>query len=98
VQLRSANALTALLSDVTEAESEMGLSSAIPEGTALLGVGVANGIASIDLSRESESGGGSLSVLGRVAQVVYTATWFEDIDAVEFLIEGVPVDVLTGRV
>jgi hypothetical protein len=91
------DALTALLSDVTEAESEMGLSSAIPEGTALLGVGVANGIASIDLSREFESGGGSLSVLGRVAQVVYTATWFEDIDAVEFLIEGVPVDVLTGE-
>jgi spore germination protein GerM len=91
------DALTALLSDVTEAESEMGLSSAIPEGTALLGVGVANGIASIDLSREFESGGGSLSVLGRVAQVVYTATSFEDIDAVEFLIEGVPVDVLTGE-
>ena len=91
------DALTALLSGVTGSESEMGLSSAIPEGTTLLGVGVANGIASIDLSGEFESGGGSLSVLGRVAQVVYTATWFEDINAVEFLIEGVPVDVLTGE-
>jgi germination protein M len=91
------DALTALLLGVTESEGEMGLSSAIPEGTALLGVGVSNGIASIDLSSEFESGGGSLSVLGRVAQVVYTATWFEDVDAVEFLIEGVPVDVLTGE-
>ncbi len=89
--------LAALLEGVTDAEAEMGLSSPIPEGTTLLGVEVADGTAAIDLSAEFESGGGSLSVLGRVAQVVYTATWFDGVDSVEFLIDGIAVDVLTGE-
>lgn len=91
------SALGALLEGVTPAEAELGLSSAIPVGTRLLGVQVDDGIAAIDLTGEFESGGGSLSVLGRVAQVVYTATRFEDVDSVEFLIDGEPVDVLTGE-
>jgi len=89
--------LTMLLEGVTDAEATMGLSTAIPEGTHLLGVEVAEGVAAIDLSSKFDSGGGSLSVLGRVAQIVYTATRFDEIDAVEFLIEGAPVDVLTGE-
>ncbi|CAN5862816.1 hypothetical protein BH23ACT4_BH23ACT4_07310 [soil metagenome] len=91
------DALAALLAGPTEAEKERGLSSPIPEGTSLLGVEVVDGVAAIDLSAEFESGGGSLSVLGRVAQVVFTATWFDDVDAVDFLIDGVAVDVLTGE-
>lgn len=91
------DALAALIAGPTDVEHEMGLSSPIPEGTTLLGVDVVDRIALVDLSTEFESGGGSLSVLGRVAQVVYTATWFDDVDAVEFLIDGVAVDVLTGE-
>lgn len=91
------DALEALLEGVTATEAEMGLSSTIPEGTSLLGVEVEDGVAAIDLSAEFESGGGSASVLGRVAQIVYTATWFDGVEAVEFLIDGVPVDVLTGE-
>jgi hypothetical protein len=92
-----AEALTLLLEGVTEEEAAAGLSSPVPEGTRLLGVEVAGGVASVDLSGEFESGGGSLSVLGRVAEVVYTATQFEAVDAVDFLIDGTPVDVLTGE-
>ncbi|MGA8040500.1 MAG: Gmad2 immunoglobulin-like domain-containing protein, partial [Acidimicrobiia bacterium] len=33
----------------------------------------------------------------RVAQVVYTATSFDEVDAVEFLIEGEPIEVLSGE-
>ncbi|HUG32892.1 MAG TPA: GerMN domain-containing protein [Acidimicrobiia bacterium] len=90
-------ALTSLLKGVHVADAEMGLSSAIPENTRLLGVTVDDGVASIDLSREFESGGGSLSVLGRVAQVVYTATKFDEVEAVVFLIEGIRIDVLSGE-
>lgn len=90
-------ALTALLDGESREEAAMGVSSTIPDGTSLLGVEVADGIASVDLSREFESGGGSLSMMGRVAQVVYTATGFDEVDAVLFLVEGVPVDVLGGE-
>lgn len=89
--------LTALLDGVSDDEATMGLSSTIPEGTELLGVEVSNGIASVDLSEEFESGGGSLSMMGRVAQIVYTATRFEDVDSVRFFLEGAPLDVLGGE-
>lgn len=90
-------ALTALLEGVTEDEAAMGLSSTIPEGTELLGVEVLDGIAHVDLSIEFESGGGSLSMMGRVAQMVYTATRFDGVDSVRFLLEGAPLDVLGGE-
>lgn len=90
-------ALTALLEGVTEDESLMGLSSTIPEGTELLGVEVTDGVAFVDLGREFESGGGSLSMMGRVAQIVYTATRFEEVDSVRFLLAGAPLDVLGGE-
>lgn len=90
-------ALTALLEGVTDEEAAMGLSSTIPDGTQLLGVEVTDGVALVDLSREFESGGGSLSMMGRVAQIVYTATRFDDVDSVRFLLEGDPLDVLGGE-
>ncbi|HEU4319596.1 MAG TPA: GerMN domain-containing protein [Acidimicrobiia bacterium] len=90
-------ALNALLEGVTDEEAAMGLSSTIPDGTELLGVEVADGVALVDLSREFESGGGSLSMMGRVAQIVYTATRFDDVDSVRFLLEGDPLDVLGGE-
>lgn len=90
-------ALRALLEGVTEAEAGMGLSSTIPEGTSVLGVDVADGVAAVDLSRQFESGGGSLSMMGRVAQVVYTATSFGDVEAVRFLLEGVAIEFLGGE-
>lgn len=89
--------LTALLEGVTEEESDMGLASTIPAGTKLLDVEVTDGVALVDLSREFESGGGSLSMMGRVAQIVYTATRFDGVDSVRFSLEGAPLDVLGGE-
>jgi hypothetical protein len=92
-----ADVLGALLEGAHPDEIEAGLSSTIPRGTRLLGVAVSDGVAFVDLSLEFGSGGGSLSMMGRVAQVVYTATQFEGVDAVRFLVEGVPLDVLGGE-
>ena len=69
----------------------------IPEGTRLLGLEIENGIATVNLSREFESGGGSASVLGRLAQVVYTLTQFPTVDAVSFELDGEPVTVFSGE-
>ena len=73
------------------------ITTAIPAGTELLGLAVANGVATVDLSSEFASGGGSLSMLARVAQVVYTLTQFPTVDEVAFEIEGVPTTVLGGE-
>lgn len=69
-------------------DDSRGLSTAIPSGTRLLGLSVKDGIATVDLSREFESGGGSASTFYRLGQVVYTLTQFATIDAVTFQVEG----------
>jgi hypothetical protein len=83
-------ALNALFAGPTagEASSVPAISSNVPAGTTLLGVSVAGGIADVDLSAEFESGGGSASVLGRLAQLTYTVTQFPTVDAVRLYIEG----------
>jgi hypothetical protein len=93
----AAAALDELLAGPTEEEREAGLASEIPEGTRVLGIDVVNGTATVDLSKEFESGGGSLSMQLRVAQVVYTLTAFPTIDRVAFMIVGVAVQAIGGE-
>jgi germination protein M len=69
----------------------------IPTGTRLLGLSIAGGVATVDLSGEFESGGGSASMLGRVAQVVYTLTQFPSVQRVLFRLDGKPVSALGGE-
>lgn len=74
-----------------------GLSTEIPAGTALRGVRTEAGTAIVDLSRSFESGGGSLSMQLRVAQVVFTATGYGDVDRVTITLDGQPVDGIGGE-
>ena len=90
-------AMTALLQGPSAAERAAGLTSSIPAGTTLRGLRVARGIAYVDLSSGFESGGGSVSMLTRVAQVVHTLTWFPSVHAVRFLIDGVAVSAIGGE-
>ncbi len=64
------------------------ISTAIPPGTRLLGLAIRDGIATVDLSREFEAGGGSASAFRRLGQVVYTLTQFPTVRAVLFQVEG----------
>ena len=92
-------AMNGLLDGPNEAElgARPAMYTAIPEGTRLLGLRVENGIATVNLSREFESGGGSASVLGRLAQVVYTLTQFPTVQGVRFELDGEPVEVFGGE-
>jgi hypothetical protein len=54
-------------------------------------------VATVDLSSQFASGGGSLSMTNRLAQVVYTATQFPDVSSVRFKLEGKPVTVFGGE-
>lgn len=90
-------ALEALLDGPEGIEAEIGQVSEIPAGTDLLGIEVADGRATVDLSGSFESGGGGLSMRLRVAQIVYTLTQFETVDSVSFRIDGEPVDAIGGE-
>jgi hypothetical protein len=82
---------------VLGAVQEAGETTAIPDGTEVLAVHREGEVLFVDLSSEFESGGGSLSMQLRVAQIVYTATQFEGVESVRILIEGEEVDAIGGE-
>ena len=92
-----AGAVRELLRGPSDAETALGAASAVPDGVVLHGVSIINGVATIDVSAAFGSGGGSASMTGRVAQVVFTATQFPDVDSVAFAIDGTNITVLGGE-
>lgn len=73
------------------------LATTIPKGTKLKEVSLkADGI-HVDLSKEFTTGGGSTSMTGRVAQILYTATTLEPTNKVWIKVEGKPLEVLGGE-
>jgi hypothetical protein len=81
-------AMDTLLDSDTIRDAYQQISTAIPAGTRLLGLSVRNGVATVDLSREFESGGGSASAFYRLGQVVYTLTQFPTVGSVLFQVDG----------
>ena len=90
-------AVDELLAGPSLAEASDGLATAIPEDTTLDDISVADGVATVDLSGTFDDGGGSASMLGRVAQVVATLTQFPTIERVAFRIDGEPVETIGGE-
>jgi hypothetical protein len=90
-------AMDALCGGPNDFEEAAGLTSSVPEGTEVLGISVKDKVATVDLSGDYASGGGSLSMMTRVAQVVYTLTQFKSIRAVQFHLDGEPVDAIGGE-
>jgi germination protein M len=73
------------------------ISTAIPDGTSLLGVTVESGLATVDLSDQYDDGGGSFGMFARLGQVVYTLTRLSGVEEVAFEIEGEPVTVFSSE-
>lgn len=93
----AAAAMRELCNGPTSAEKTAGLGTTVPTGTELRSVNIKNGVARVDLTSEFASGGGSLSMMARVAQVVYTATQFPTIKSVTFSLDGKPITELGGE-
>lgn len=74
-----------------------GLSTAIPAGTRVRDVNLVDGTATVDLSGEFATGGGTLSFFARVGQIVFTATQFDNVDRVVFWLDGTPIEFLGGE-
>jgi len=87
---------TALINLLEGPESEA-YTSTIPEGTKLLGMSIEEDGVHINLSQEFTSGGGSASMTGRLAQILYTATSLNPDSSVWIDIEGEPLEFLGGE-
>src|SRR5204863_8423548 len=90
-------AASALLAGPTSAERAAGVKTAIPAGTRLLGVSINDGVATVDLTSQYQSGGGSPSMQVRLGQVVYTLTQFPTVKSVRFALDGAPVNVFSSE-
>jgi germination protein M len=86
-------AMAALLEgpDGAERDASPPISSEVPTGTELLDLSIEDGVATVDLSGEFDSGGTSASHISRLAQVVYTLTQFPSVKSVEIRVDGRPV-------
>lgn len=89
--------LEAAFNSLLAGSTDTALSSTIPQGTKLRGVKVQNDGIHVDLSEEFTSGGGSASMTGRVAQILYTATTLQPDAKVWIDVEGKQLDVLGGE-
>lgn len=85
-------ALTQALNELLSNQQTATLTSTIPAGTRLLSLRVAPQRIDVDLSREFTQGGGSESMIDRVAQVLYTATSLDRTAKVYLSIEGKLLD------
>ena len=87
-----------LMYGLTPSEIDLGLSTAIPEGADLIGIDLADGIASVNVNAAFEDGAGTFSIGARLAQLVYTVTTFDpDISGVRLAVEGAPIEVFSSE-
>lgn len=82
-----------LLSGPTEGTG----STTIPSGTKLLSLKTDNDTIRVNLSEEFTSGGGTTSMMGRMGQIIYTATAINPNAKVYIDVNGKQLDVLGGE-
>lgn len=94
----ASGAIDALLEGPNELEAELGMVSAIPVGTELLGLTISDGVAAVDLSADVEATGlGTSGEIGLVSQIVFTLTQFPAVDAVDIVIDGEERDAILSH-
>ncbi|MEM6518340.1 MAG: GerMN domain-containing protein [Cyanobacteria bacterium P01_C01_bin.70] len=93
----AADALQVAFANLMDGPAGEGAASGIPEETELLALVIEADGVHVDLSEDFTFGGGSASMIGRLAQVVYTATALEPSAPVWIDVEGEPLTLLGGE-
>lgn len=84
------------LLDGPKSDQPKDYTTTIPKGTKLLDLKIDQQGVHVNLSKEFTSGGGSTSMTGRVAQIIYTATSLDNNAKVWLNIEGKPLEAPLG--
>jgi hypothetical protein len=84
-------ALAVLLRGPSARERRVRVESAVPNGTAVRSVSLANGVATVDLSRGISGTSGEEELRLALAQIVYTVTQFRSVKGVRIEIEGTSI-------
>jgi len=92
-----AQAFNSLLAESNTAKTNSKFSSSIPKGTKLRSVKVDKDTVTVNLSPEFTTGGGSASMIGRLGQVIYTATSLNPNAKVIIAVDGKRLQTLGGE-
>lgn len=87
-------ALTVAFQDLLAGPQDPSYVTTIPEGTKLLDLKVDNKGVHVNLSQDFTIEGGSAEMIGRLAQVIYTATSYDPKVPVWLSVEGEPLELL----
>jgi spore germination protein GerM len=90
-------AVEALAAGPTAAEAARGLASEVPAGTVVRSVAWAGDVLVVDLDPAVVAGGGTDSMLGRLAQLTYTLTQPRGVTAVEVRVDGRVLEAWGGE-
>ncbi len=88
---------TAIETLLTSAPDETTLTTTIPQGTQVRSFKIRTDGIHVDLSSAFTTGGGSTSMMGRVGQVLYTATSTDPSAPVFLSVGGKPLETLGGE-
>lgn len=89
--------LKAALTELLKGPSSAEVVSTIPEATQVRRVEVRSDGVHVDLSDDFALGGGSASMMGRLGQIIYTASSVDPNANVWITVEGEPLEVLGGE-
>lgn len=89
--------LKAAFEKMLQGSTDPSLTSTIPANTKLQKLEIQPDGIHVDLSSEFTKGGGSTAMMGRVAQVIYTATTLDPNASVWISINDEPLDLLGGE-
>ncbi len=89
--------LAQLMTELMETKPDGDRASALPENTKVISQKIQGDEIFINLSVDFTEGGGSASMIGRLGQVIYTATSIDPEAAVWLQVEGEPLELLGGE-
>ena len=90
-------AVEALAAGPTAAEAARGLASEVPTATVVRSVAWAGDVLVVDLDAAVAAGGGTSSMVGRLAQLTYTLTQPRGVAAVEVRVDGRALEAWGGE-